>query len=148
MMATSRRREDGTEEDAPVTATERYRPMFDRWIDKHTGLAKGQMAAFVLERHTKTSMNGGSSPDEFDITLLMPAWWDETVLGQLTQSVHDYLVNAVMYEYLSIASSMTVKNGDPVMVSKKEMADEALHNVKVYVNAAKPGRVRKTQKPF
>lgn len=144
ILSLARKKQDGTEDDSLTNATTTYRQMFYRWIDKHIGIAKGVMSAFVLDRFKTTSMNSISDKDEIDIELLMPEFWDDTVFDQLTNAVHDYVVNATLYEYFTI--SLTSK--DPVTVDKRQLMIEALSDVKKYVNAAKPGFIHKIKSPL
>lgn len=144
IISISRKKQDGTVDDTLTNATTAYRQMFYRWIDKHIGIAKGVMSAFVLDKFKTTSMNSISDKDEIDIELLMPGFWDDTVFDQLTNAVHDYVVNATLFEYFAI--SLTSK--DPVTVDKRQLMIEALSDVKKYVNAAKPGFVEKRKSPL
>jgi hypothetical protein len=144
ILSLARKKQDGTEDESLSNATTAYRQMFYRWIDKHIGIAKGVMSAFVLDRFKTTSMNSISDKDEIDIELLMPEFWDDTVFDQLTNAVHDYVVNATLYEYFTI--SLTSK--DPVTVDKRQLMIEALSDVKKYVNAAKPGFIHKIKSPL
>lgn len=144
ILSLARKKQDGTENESLTNATTAYRQMFYRWIDKHIGIAKGVMSAFVLDRFKTTSMNSISDKDEIDIELLMPEFWDDTVFDQLTNAVHDYVVNATLYEYFTI--SLTSK--DPVTVDKRQLMIEALSDVKKYVNAAKPGFIHKIKSPL
>ena len=144
MIGSSRRKDDGTEDNTFSSATTTYQQQFYRWIDKHIGIAKQVMSAFVLEKFKTTVMDSIKDKDEVDIELLMPAYWDDTVFDQLCQAVHDYIVNAVLYEYFSLV--LTTK--DPVTITKMEQMEEAKGNVKECVNAAKPGMVRKQHAPF
>ena len=144
IIALSRKKEDGTQDDTITNATSSYRQMFYRWIDKHIGIAKGVMSAFVLDKFKTTAMNSISEKDEIDIELIMPIFWDDTVFQQLTNAVHDYVVNATLYEYFTI--SLTSK--DPVTVDKRQLMLEALSDVKKYVHAAKPGFVEKRKSPL
>jgi len=144
MLATSRRKDDGTEDDKLTNATTTFKDMFYRWIDKHIGLAKGKMSAFVLERFKTSNMNSIKDNEEVDIELLMPVWWDDTTFDQLTNAVHDYIVNAVLQEYFTIA--LTSK--DPVTVDKASLAADSLSDIRKYANASKPGWIRKPFKPF
>ena len=50
MMAKTRRKPDGTEDDTMTNATTTFQQEFFRWIDKHIGVAKSVMSAFVLEQ--------------------------------------------------------------------------------------------------
>ena len=144
MMNESRRKDDGTEDDTKANATTKYQQQFFRWIDNYIGKAKSVMSAFVLEKFKTTKMNSISQKEEVDITLLFPQWYDDTVFDQLCSAVHDYVVNATLYEYFSL--TLSVK--DPVTVSKKEMMDDSLGDIRKYVNASKPGSIRKPLNPF
>ena len=144
MVADARQKPDGSVDNSLVEGVGKFRPMFYRWIDKHIGIAKGVMSAFVLDRFKTTSMNSISDKDEIDIEWLMPEFWDDTVFDQLTNAVHDYVVNATLYEYFTI--SLTSK--DPVTVDKRQLMIEALSDVKKYVNAAKPGFIHKIKSPL
>ena len=144
MVNQSRRKEDGTEDDTRANATTTFQQEFYRWIDRYVNKAKSVMSAFVLEQFKTTKMNSISQEEEVDITLLVPEWYDDTVFDQLCDAVHDYVVNAALYEYFAL--TLSVK--DPVTVSKKEMMDEAKGEIRQYVNASKPGSVRKPQNPF
>lgn len=144
MLAATRKKDDGTEDDTLAQATEKFAPMFYRWIDTHLGIAKQVMSAFVLEKFKDTSMNSIKDKEEVDVTLLMPEWYDDTTFPQLTNAVHNYIVNGTLHDYLVL----TLTSKDPVTVDKEALAVDSLHEVKKLINAAKPGRISKTQKPF
>lgn len=144
MVTSARRSQDGAEDATLQQATERFKPMFNRWIDTHIGIAKVKISAFVLEKFKDTETNALKNTDEVDITLLMPEWYDDTTFHQLTSSVHNYIVSAVLCEYFAL--SLTQK--DPVMIAKMEEREKCLAEIKTLVNASKPGRIRKIQKPF
>lgn len=144
MMAKARRREDGTEDDAFTNATATYEAQFMRWIDSHLGILKGVMSAYLLEKFRTARLNSISTVDEIDLELRMPEYWDDTVFESLAAAIQNYLVNAVMHEYLVI--SLTSK--DPVTQDKQVQAEEALLDVKRFANAAKPGRIHKKLDPF
>lgn len=144
MMSKMRRKDDGTEDDTFTNATSQFESQFNRWVNKHIGTAKSVMSAFLLEHYSPTQMNEVKEGEEEDITLLMPAEWDDTVFEQLCDAVHDYIVNATLYEYFVI--SLTSK--DPVTVDKMDMRDNARKDIKKYVNATKPDTIHKKQSPF
>jgi len=144
MVAMSRRKDDGTEDDRMTNSTTTFKEMFYRWIDKHIGLAKSKMQSFVLEKMKTANMNSIKDVEEVDICLLMPEWWDDTVFDQLTTAVHDYIVNAVLQEYFTL----TLTSKDPVTVDKAGLASDSLSDIRKYANSAKPGRIRKPFKPF
>ncbi len=144
IVSKMRRKEDGTEESVLTGATSTYHQMFVRWIDKHIGEAKTVMSAFVLERFKTSQTNSIKDKDEVDITLLMPEWYDDTTFPQLCTAVHDYVVNATLFDFLS----MTLTSKDPVSVDKNETSAKSQYQIKKLVNAAKPGRISKPFKPF
>lgn len=84
IVAKARRRQDDTEEETLSSGSSPYQSLFERWIDRYSGLAKGVMSAFVLERAHKGEMNDIKGETEQTITLLMPAYWDDTVFQQLS----------------------------------------------------------------
>lgn len=151
MMARTRRKDDGTEDETFTNATTQYQQQFYRWIDKHIGIAKSAMSAFVLEKFKTTKMNSIEQNDEVDITLLMPDWYDDTVFDQLCQAVHDYVVNATLFEFFSLTlivpTRYSVANDPATEIKMREM-NEALSDIRKYVNASKPGTIRKPYKPF
>lgn len=144
MLSEARKNQDGTEDDTLTNATEKYKQMFYRWIDAHIGEAKTVMSAFVLEKFQREAMNSIKDVEEVDITLLMPEWYDDTTFPQLTNAVHNYVVTATIFDYFSVRLS----SKDPVTLDKKEQKNDALTEVKYLVNAAKPNRIVKIQKPF
>ena len=144
IVTMSRRKDDGTEDDTMQSATEKFASMFYRWIDAHIGEAKTIMSAFVLEQFQTTNMNSIKDVEEVDITLLMPEWYDDTTFPQLTNAVHNYVVESTLHDYFVL--SLTSK--DPVTIDKEKSMTDAAMEVKKLVNAAKPGRIRKPLKPF
>jgi len=144
MVAESRRKEDGSEDDRLTNATTKHQQMFYSWFNTHIGKAKSTMSAFVLEKFKTTKMNNISQKEEIDITLLMPEWYDDTVFDQLCDAVNDYIVNAILYEYFLLTLSIK----DPVTAAKQELMNEELSNIRKYVNASKPGAIRKPYNPF
>lgn len=151
MMSKARRKDDGTEDDTFSNATSTYQQQFYRWIDKHIGIAKNKMQSFVLEKFKSTKMDSISQKEEVDIELLMPEWWDDTIFDQLVAAVHDYVVNATLYEFFSISLLVPTRHGvtqDPATVVKQQQMVEGLEEIKKLANSAKPGRIRKPFKPF
>lgn len=144
MVSESRPNPDGSENKVLANATERFRPRFYRWIDSYIGKAKEVMAAFLLEEFRTSAINSIKDVDEVDLLLLFPEWYDDTNFQQLADAVHDFIVNSVLTEFFSL----TLTSKDPVTVDKSAMADAARQEIKKLVNASKPGRIRKIQKPF
>lgn len=144
ILADARINPDGTKNDTLANATSKYQQMFYRWIDTHIGETKTTMSAFVLEQFKETSMNSIKDREEVDITLLFPEWYDDTTFQQLTNAVHNYVVAATLFDFLS----MFLTSKDPVTIDKLQLKTEALSEVKKLVNASKPGRISKIQKPF
>ena len=144
IVADMRRKPDGGEESALSQGTEKYRPMFYRWIDSHIGEAKTIMSAFVLEKSRETSMNSIKDVEEVDIALFMPVWYDDTTFPQLTNAVHDYVVDATLHDYFKL----TLTSKDPVTVDKEKVMSDRYSELKKLVNASKPGTIRKPYNPF
>lgn len=144
MVAESRRKEDGSEDDRLTNATTKYQKMFYSWFDKHVGKAKSKLQSFVLEKSKTANMNTIKDKEEIDIELLMPLWWDDTVFDQLTDAVNDYLVNALLQEFFVV----TLTSKDPVTLDKVTLAEAALSDIRKYANASKPGAIRKHLAPF
>lgn len=151
MMSRARRKDNGTEDDTFTNATTNYQAQFYRWIDKHIGIAKNKMEAFVLEKQKNTKMNSISQAEEVDIELLMPEWWDDTIFDQLVQAVHDYVVNGTLYEFFSISLLVPTRSGvsqDPATIVKQQQMIDGLAEIKKLANASKPGSIRKHLAPF
>jgi len=144
MVAESRRKDDGSEDDRLTNATTKYQQMFYSWFNTHIGKAKGKMQAFVLEKFKTTNMNSIKDNEEIDIELLMPEWWDDTAFDQLKDAVNDYIVNAILQEFFTL----TLTSKDPVTVDKATLAADALADIRKHANASKPGSIRKPFKPF
>lgn len=144
ILADARVNPDGTKNDTLTNATTKYQQMFYRWIDTHIGEAKTTMSAFVLEKFRETSMNSIKDNEEVDIELLFPEWYDDTTFPQLTNAVHDYVVSATLFDFLSVF--LTSK--DPLTIDKLQQKTESQSEIRKLVNAAKPGRISKIQKPF
>ena len=122
----------------------KYKAMFDRWIDKYVNLAKGRMAAFILEPFKSAKGNNLKQEEEIDIELQVPDFWDDTTFQPLTQAVHDYVVNGAIYELLSLM--MPPK--EFVTNQKRIDMDQSYADIKRYICSVKPGRVRKPLQPF
>lgn len=144
MVAETRRKDDGAEDDSLTNATTKYQQMFISWFNKHIGKAKSKMQSFVLEKFKTTNMNNIKDKEEIDIELLMPHWWDDTVFDQLTESVNDYVTNALLQEFFTV----TLTSKDPVTIDKATLAADALNDIRKYANASKPGTIRKQLSPF
>ena len=144
MISKARRKQDGTEDDTFTQATTDFHSMFVRWIDTYIGKAKTIMSAIVLEAFKDTAMNSIKDRDEVDITLLVPEWYDDTTFKQLSDAVHNYIVNGVLREYFTLV--LTSK--DPVSVDKNTMMMEGESEIRKLANFSKPGSIRKTQNPF
>ncbi len=144
IIAKSRRKEDGTEDDTFSQATTSFRSMFVRWIGNYIGKAKTIMAAFVLEEFNNTAMNNIKDKEEECINLLVPAWYDDTTFNQLSDAVHNYVVNGALREYLVL--SLTSK--DPVTIDKNALMMENESEIRKLANFSKPGSIKKPMNPF
>lgn len=144
IVSSMRKKGDGSEDDSLTNGLEQYRGQIERWIERYIGLAKGRMSAIILDVHKKSVSDGLSSKDEVDIELSVPFWWDETVFEQLCASVHDYVVQSVLFEYFSL----TLTSKDSVTLDKKELSDKAYGDIKRFACAYIPGTVKKKTQPF
>ena len=139
-----RRDGDGSADDSLIQAVDSNKALIDRWIDKYVNLAKGRMSAFILEPFRRTKSDVLKQEDEIDIELQMPWSWDDTVFQPLTQAVHDYVVNGVMYELFSL---MLPPKEHVVNVKQVDM-EQSYDDIKRYICAVKPGVLRKPMQPF
>jgi hypothetical protein len=143
MISRARRREDGTEDELLSNAANTYEAEFNRWISKYIGRAKGFMSAFVVDKNNSTSMNSIKDGEEAEVHLSFPDWYDPTNYQQLSDAVHEYVVNATLFDFFSI-----VLPNDPLLTTKKDAMEEEKANIKLYVNDAKPGMLHKKLSPF
>lgn len=144
MLLTSRRKEMGIEANAAADMLDRYKAQFDRWIDKHVEKVKERLIISVVDVYATASGDELKDWAEKEILLQMPDWWDDTAWRPLVDTVHDYMVNAVMSEYLKII--LTVK--DPVTISKMEDADDAYEKIKVHLCKHRQGAIKRNLKPL
>ena len=124
----------------------KYQGLIDRWIDKYVNLAKGRMAAFILEPFKKSKGDELKQENEIDIELQVPFSWDDTTFQPLVQAVHDYIVNGATYEFLSLI--IPPYRREIITTQKKMDMDESYADIKRYICAVKPGWVRKPMQPF
>jgi len=143
-IAKTRRTPDGKEDNSLTDITEQYGGMLDRWISKYVNLAKGRMAAYILEPHRRVGNNALEQEDEIDIELQVPDFWDDTVWEPLCQAVHDYIVNGIMYELFALI----LPPKEHIINVKREDMDMSFADIKTYICASKPGSVHKPLQPF
>lgn len=144
MVAESRRKDDGREDDILTNATTKHQQMFYSWFNTHVGKAKNKMQTFVLEKFKTSNMNDIKDKEEIDIELMMPDWWDDTIFDQLNDAVNNYVVNAILQEFFTL----TLTSKDPVTVDKASLASDALSDIRKLSNSSKPGSIRTHLSPF
>ena len=137
------RRELGNQDNG-FEMTEKFRPMIDRWIDKYVALAKGKMGKSVVESDVSRATAVAKTNDDIDIHLRMGDWWNEKVLKSLCNSVHDFVMNGVLYEYFVL--SLTSK--DELTRSKEKQLELDLEEIKRLITAYKPDKIKKNYHPF
>lgn len=145
LVMRSRRNEN--QEDIHTIGTDNaddYRPLMHRWIEKYTDLVRAHLAAYIRTQPRIASTNDLKMWDEIDILLFMPEYWNENVFPLLTNAVHDYIVNGVLYEYFALELTAN----DPVTISKSQLMDESYSKIKAYATASLPGQLRKPLQPF
>lgn len=144
MIVTARRTEQGTEANAQSDMIDRYKGMFDRWIDKYVDKVKERLVMVLVEKPQFASGDELRDWSEKELLLSMPEWWDENAWKPLVSCVHDYIVNSVLGEYLSLV--LTGK--DPVTVQKKEDAMEAWGKIKVQLTQHLPHSIKRPLRPL
>ena len=145
VMARVRRGSDNKENDGALdNIVDNYRALLNRWIDKYVNLAKGRMAAIVMERHKHTGNNTLKEEEEIDIELQVHDYWDDTCFQPLIQAVHDYIVAGCVYELLLLILPPREKIGN---VKQADM-EMSWGDIKKYVCAYRPGTVKKPLQPF
>lgn len=143
-IMTRARRTGTNNQDNTLEDIDKFRPMIDRWIDKYVSLAKGRMGKAIAEPKQSADTAVADRNDEIDFSLVMGTWWNENVLSPLTQTLHDYIINGLLYEYLLLSAT----EKDPVTQSKRTSLDEAYEQIKRFITAYKPGYIRKSYHPF
>lgn len=145
LIMRSRRTEN--QEDIHTIGTDNaddYRPMLHRWIEKYANLVCARLSAYIRTQPKRSQVNDLKFWEEMQIRLFMPEYWNANVFPLLITAVHDYIVNAVLYEYLSLELTAN----DPVTISKRQLMDENYDKIKEYTVAAIPGQLRKPLQPF
>ena len=144
LVATTHTREDGSPMPVFQNALERYKSLFDRWINKYFDKTKERVAAYLTVPIQKGSMNAKLDWKERELHLLFPFGWDETTFDAMSGAVHDYIVNSVLAEFFA----MTITSKDPITVDKLELADDAYSNIKRYTMVRTPEATLKKLHPF
>lgn len=144
MISSARRAENGTQSNIQEDNIDKYKSMFDRWINKYVEKVKERLVMAIVERRSYASGDELKDWAEKELLLDMPDWWDDTAWQPLVDSVHDYIVNAVLTEYFKLV--LTSK--DPVTIDKNEDAGAAWDKIKVYLTCHKQGTIRKYLNPM
>ncbi len=127
-----------------VKPLERFKILFERWINKYLDNSKQRMQAYVMEPQQKAAMNAEREWEEKEIHLSFPWYWDDTAFNALSGAVHDYIVNSVLAEFFA----MTITSKDPITLDKQSLAQDAYDNIKHYCVTTLPGTMRKKLHPF
>lgn len=144
LVARSRRDKDNPDDTLATSESDRYRPMFDRWIEKYTQQMKARLKAFILTPMRIASMNDLKTWKECEITLTFPPSWNDTVYESMVSAIHDYIVNGCLYEYFSL----TLTSKDPVTIDCQQKMADSYDAMKNYACAVIPGTVHKPLQPF
>lgn len=144
LVARSRRDKDTPDDTLATSESDRYRPLFDRWIEKYTQQMKARLKAFILTPARTASMNDLKTWKEQEIMLTFPPSWNDTVYESMVSSIHDYIVNGCLYEYFSL----TLTSKDPVTIDCRQKMLDSYQSMKNYACAVIPGTVHKLLQPF
>ena len=82
--------------------------------------------------------------EDIEIKISVGDWWNSNVLNLLMRKIHDYVVNGVMYEYLSLY----LGGSDSVTQSKEKNLLILLEEIKNLMLSYKAGSVQKQFHPF
>ena len=143
-IMTRSRRNETNNQDNTLEDTDKFQPMVNRWIDKYVSLAKARMGKSVVEPKQSADSAVASQNNEIDIELSIGDWWNDNMLSMLTQAIHDYIANGLMYEYLLLSTT----EKDPDTQSKLSLLEKAYDDIKRLITAYKPGSIRKSYHPF
>lgn len=132
------------EESIPTSENDKERPMFYRWFDKYLQMTESILSAYVMKPEGRVRDNALKEWDEKEIWLRMPDYWDDTRLDSLVKAIHDYITNGALLEYFKL----TLTSKDPLAVDKAQDLQDAEMEMRDCANAAKPGMMIHTLKPF
>lgn len=131
-------------EDIVTSDSDSYRPMFFRWFDKYIAGVESILSAFVLKPEGVARLNVLKEWNEREITLLMPDYWDATVYDSLVQSIHQYIVDGALYQYLSLSLS----SRDARTIDRKESLADDETSIRALSCRVIPGSIHKHLSPF
>ena len=137
------RRKDG-EQDNGLELTDDLEYQFNRWIDTYISEAKKPLARYVVEDAVSHVTNVVNEGEDIEIKISVGDWWNSNVLNLLMRKIHDYVVNGVMYEYLSLY----LGGSDSVTQSKEKNLLILLEEIKNLMLSYKAGSVQKQFHPF
>ena len=137
------RRKDG-EQDNGLELTDDLEYQFNRWIDTYISEAKKPFARYIVEDAVSHVTNVVNENEDIEIKISVGDWWNSNVLNLLMRKIHDYIVNGVMYEYLSLY----LGGSDSVTQSKEKNLLILLEEIKNLMLSYKAGSVQKQFHPF
>ena len=137
------RRKDG-EQDNGLELTDDLEYQFNRWIDTYISEAKKPLARYIVENAVSHVTNVVNENEDIEIKISVGDWWNSNVLNLLMRKIHDYIVNGVMYEYLSLY----LGGSDSVTQSKEKNLLILLEEIKNLMLSYKAGSVQKQFHPF
>lgn len=144
IVARARRSDAGVDLDLGDDIEERYRPLLNRWINFWTNKAADRMRAYLVTGDSTQGVDSIQDWREKHISLTFPDYWDSRVWGTLVDSVHEFIVRHVLYDYYRI----TLGEQDALTVATKQAAESAESDLKNCLMATKSGMVRKPFYPF
>ena len=142
IITRGRRQDDNQDNGLELTDDLQYQ--FNRWIDTYISEAKKPLARYIIEDKVSHVTNVVKEGEDIEINFKVGSWWNDNVLNLLTRKIHDYVVNGVMYEYLSLY----LGGGDPVTQSKDKNLLILRDEIKNLMLSYKAGSVQKQFHPF
>lgn len=143
IVTRGRKGRDGVK-DNELDSVDKYYGQFNRWIDTYIGNVKKPLAKYIVEDEVSGVTNIIDRGDEIDLKLRVGDWWNDNVLKMLNTKIHDYVVNGVMYRYLSLYFG----GNDDYVVSLKKDLELFERDVKNLMLSYKAGSVKKSFHPF
>lgn len=143
IVTRGRKLSDGSK-DNELDAVDKFANQFNRWIDIYIGNVKKPLAKYIVEDEVSGVTNIVDGGDEIDLKLRVGDWWNESVLKMLNTKIHDYVVNGVMYRYLSLYFG----GKDDYVISLGKDLELFERDVKNLMLSYKAGMVKKSFHPF
>lgn len=123
---------------------EQDRSIVFRSISKHISRAKNRMNVYLITKSPEVECNHlvtDENEKDYVIVLRFPWNWCDDYFTQLSDAIHDYVVNACIFDFLLISAPSEAK-------IYKDLSDIAYDNIKTCISARLAGTTRRPLQPF